>query len=274
MLAFGLKALRRGVEDPEQIEQRLGLPIYASIPHSARQDTLTKLHRKDERHSILLASQQPNDIAMESIRSLRTSLRFAMMDTTKNIVCISGPSFGVGKSFVSANLAYALSDAGKRTLLIDADMRRGLLHQYFPTERRKGLSEAISGEVELPDAVRTTEMENLRFLPSGTVPPNPSELLMGDRFETIMGTFSGQYDVVILDTPPVLAVTDAAIIGRIAGINLVLLRSGYHPMKEIEETVKRLEQSGIKPHGFIFNQVPLRTATYRKYGYHYQSEYK
>ncbi len=274
MLAFGLKALRRGVEDPDQIEQRLGLPIYASIPHSLKQDALTRLHKKDNSTSILLALQEPNDIAMESIRSLRTSLQFTFIDTAKNIVCLASPSFGVGKSFVSANLAHALADAGKRTLLVDADMRRGHLHQYFSTERRKGLSEALSGELDIGQVVRETQLDNLYFLASGTMPPNPSELLTSGRFETIMDTVSGQYDVVIVDTPPLLAVTDAAIIGRVAGITLILLHSGHHPMKEIEETVRRLEQSGIKPHGFIFNQVPLRTATYRKYGYHYQYEYK
>jgi len=97
---------------------------------------------------------------------------------------------------------------------------------------------------------------------------------MGDRFETIMDTVSGQYDVVIVDTPPLLAVTDAAIVGRVAGITLIILRSGHHPMQEIEEAVKRLKQNGVSPYGFVFNQVPLRTATYRKYGYHYQYEYK
>jgi tyrosine-protein kinase Etk/Wzc len=211
---------------------------------------------------------------MESIRSLRTSLQFTFIDTAKNIVCLASPSFGVGKSFVSANLAHALADTGKRTLLVDADMRRGHLHQLFSTERRKGLSEALGGELDIGEAVRETQIDNLYFLTSGTAPSNPSELLMGDRFETIMDTVSGQYDVVIVDTPPLLAVTDAAIVGRVAGITLIILRSGHHPMQEIEEAVKRLKQNGVSPYGFVFNQVPLRTATYRKYGYHYQYEYK
>ncbi len=274
MLAFGIKALRRGVEDPDQIEQRLGLPIYASIPHSLKQDALARLHKKDNSTSLLLALQQPNDTAMESIRSLRTSLQFALADAKNNVVCISGPNFGVGKSFVSANLAYALADAGKRTLLVDADMRRGRLHNYFLTERTNGLSEVISGEVDLEEAVRNTGLDSLRFLPSGIVPPNPSELLMSERFQTLINTLSERYDLIVIDTPPILAVTDATIIGRMAGINFILLRSGQHPMKEIEQTVKRLEQNGIKPQGFVFNQVPLRTGLYRKYGYHYQYEYK
>ncbi|MFQ5546236.1 MAG: polysaccharide biosynthesis tyrosine autokinase, partial [Acidiferrobacterales bacterium] len=274
VLAFVRKTLRRGVEDPDQIEQRLGLPIYASIPHSAKQDNLAKMHKKDEQHSMLLASCEPTDVAMESVRSLRTSLQFALTDGMKNIVSVAGPSFSVGKSFVSANLAYVLADAGKRTVLVDADMRRGHLHEYFSTERKKGLSEVISGETSLEDAIRKTEIDNLSFLPSGTIPPNPSELLMSDRFETAIDTLSQQYDVVLIDTPPILAVTDATIIGRMAGINLLLLRAGQHPMKEIEQAVKRLEQNGIKPHGFIFNQAPLRTGVYRRYGYHYQYEYR
>jgi tyrosine-protein kinase Etk/Wzc len=266
--------LFRGIEDPDQLEQRIGLPTYASIPHSVKQAELTRLHKKNPEQSTLLALREPNDLALEGIRSLRTSLQFALIDAKNNIVSIAGPSFGVGKSFVSANLACVLADAGKRTLLVDADMRRGHLHHYFGTNRDKGLSELISAQVDSKHAVHKTEIGNLHFLPSGPLPPNPSELLISDRFQQLMKKLSAEYELVIIDTPPILAVTDAAIIGRLAGINFVLLRTGRHLMREIEQAVKRLEQNGVKPRGFIFNHVPLTTGLYRKYNYHYQYEYR
>lgn len=277
--AFVRKSLNRGVEDPELIEQRLGLPVYASIPHSDDQVRLVKKGRKNEKYEGLLAMTEPKDLAIESLRSLRTSLQFALMDARNAIVSITGPSPGIGKSFVSANLAYVLADAGKRILLIDADMRKGHLHEYFGFKRTQGLSGLISGEVSIEQGINKTGVDNLDFIPCGIVPPNPSELLMSDRFGELIETLSGQYDLIIVDTPPALAVTDGSIIGRHAGINFLVLRSGMHPLREIELAVKRLSQNGIKPQGFIINDVALHTGRYGygkygRYGYHYQYEYK
>lgn len=279
VLAFVLKSLRRGVEDPDQLEQRTGLPVYASIPHSAKQTELTKKTRKGEKFGRLLALEDNKDLAIESLRSLRTSLQFASMDAKNNVVAISGPSPGLGKSFISANLAYLLADAGKRVLLVDADMRKGHLHEYFHIKRGKGLSGAITGEVKPEEATHATEVANLDFVPSGTVPPNPSELLMSERFQKLIQQYSERYDLVLIDTPPALAVTDATIVGRLASINFLVVRHGIHPMREIEEALKRFHRAGVKPKGFVFNDIPRSARAYgygkySKYAYHYQYEYK
>ncbi len=277
VVAIIRKSLRRGVEDPEELEQRTGLPVYASVLHSEKQTRLVRKSRNKKEARKLLAEEDNKDLAIESLRSLRTSLQFALMDAKNNIVSISGPSPGIGKSFVAANLAYLLADAGKRILLIDADMRRGHLHEYFDKKQSKGLSEAISGQLQLDEAIRQTGTERLDFIPSGVFPPNPSELLMSERFQTLLEQFSQRYDLVLIDTPPTLAVTDATIIGRLAGINFLVARFAQHPMREIEETVKRFHHAGVKPQGFIFNNIPkvARGYGYGEYGgYGYSYDYK
>lgn len=279
IVALVRKSLNHGLEDPDLVERKFGIPVYASIPHSQKQDALVVHGKKSEKYTKLLGLDDPKDLAIESLRSLRTSMQFALLDAKNNIVAISGPSPGIGKSFVSANLAYVVADSGKRTLLIDGDMRKGHLHEYFGMTRSEGLSEVISGEVARERAIRDTSVPNLQFIPAGIVPPNPSELLMTERFKSTIEALAKEYDLVIIDTPPVLAVTDAAIIGRLAGTHFITMRSGLHPTREIEQTLKRLNQNGIKPQGFIFNNVPLRApgyglGRYGKYGYHYQYEYK
>ena len=151
---------------------------------------------------------------MEALRSLRTSLHFAMMEASNKVLMISGPSPEVGKSFITANLAAVLAQVGQKVIVIDADMRKGHLHRYFENQNGAGLSELLSGQLEQDQIVHGTKVENLHFIPRGQIPPNPSELLMHPRFNALMERLSDAYDLVLVDTPPILAVTDAAIIGQ------------------------------------------------------------
>lgn len=271
--ALARRALNPGVEDPDLIEERLGVPVYAVIPHSDTQDRLfRRIKQNVNQERRVLALQNPNDIAVESLRSLRTSLQFALMEASNNILAISGPAPGTGKSFVSVNLAHVLADAGKRVLLIDGDMRRGFLHDYLAVPRSPGLSELISGETGLQKAVRPLEGGTVSFLATGAPPPNPSELLSSERVQRLLQTLSDQYDLILIDTPPVMAVTDAAIIGRLAGTNFLVLRAGRHPFKEISTAIKRFEQGGARIQGMIVNDMLRRHSSYGygKYGhYHY-----
>jgi tyrosine-protein kinase Etk/Wzc len=272
--AFLRRAFNKGVDNPEVLEHRLGIPSFASIMHSEHQEKASRRKGKDAVPGQLLAFADPADLAIEAMRSLRTSLQFASLEAANNIISITGPSPDIGKSFISANLSAVLADSSKRVLLIDADMRKGHLHDYFELKRGLGLSGVISGDVKFSDA-RVSINEHLDFLPGGIVPPNPAELLMSDKFAALLTELSAQYDTIIIDTPPILAVTDAAIIGRYVGINFVVLRSGQHPMREIEACVKRLHQNGIKINGFVFNDVPLKSHGYGSaYSYHYQYSYK
>lgn len=276
VLAFARRALSHGVEDPELIEKAMGVAVYASVPLSERNEEMVRSGRKRRGGTVpVLALADSTDLAVESLRSLRTSLQFALLESKNNVLSITGPSPAVGKSFVSANLAHVLGDADKRVLLIDADMRRGRLHEYFGGERKGGLSEVIRGEIPLEKALRPTQSPAVTFLSTGSVPPNAAELLMSERFERVLQAASSQFDLVVVDTPPILAVTDAAVIGRLSGVNLVVLRSGLHPMREIQLTIKRLQQNGVRLNGVVFNGVPRRTgAAFGRYAYHYQYEYK
>lgn len=271
-IVFVKRALLKGVEDPDELERRIGLPTFASIPHSDFQANQSKVANKARKLQPLMLIAK-DDLAVESIRSLRTAMQFALMDARNNIVAITGSSPGIGKSFIGINLAFSLAEAGKRTLLIDADMRKGHLHDYFDIQSNSGLSNLISGEAESSHVIHASGRENLFVLPRGTIPPNPAELLLSPRFERFLEEIASEFDSVIIDSPPVLAVTDAAIIGRLAAANFVVVRHAVHQLREVELTVKRLRQNGINPQGFIFNDVPLRANRYGQYGYHYQYRY-
>ena len=272
------KSLSRGLEGPEAIEQ-LGLPVYASIPYSALQrEEDTKKGRAKisaETPAYLLALRNPTDLSIESIRSLRTCLHFAALDSTNNRIMISGPSPQVGKTFVSSNLAAVMAQSGQRVLLIDADMRKGHLHKTLNVPIANGLSDLLVKRCSIEQAVNTVEIDNLHFISRGQVPPNPSELLMHANFRDLLAELSQRYDVVIIDTPPLLAVTDAAIVGREAGISLIVTRFAVNPAKEIEMTIRRFAQNGIELKGAVFNGVEKRAASYYgngSYGY-YNYEY-
>jgi tyrosine-protein kinase Etk/Wzc len=214
-------------------------------------------------------------VAVESLRSLRTSLEFALVEAENNVIAIAGPSPGVGKSFLSLNLATVLASSGKRVLLVDGDMRKGRLHRQFGMERSPGLSDVITGASTVDAAVQPTGANDVWVLPTGRIPPNPSELLASERFRRALGELSRRFDLVLVDTAPVLAVTDAALVGRVAGMTLVVLRAGRHPLREIALAVKRLAQVGVRPHGFVLNDVTHRSGVLgSRYSYHYQYDYR
>ncbi|ATE78745.1 MULTISPECIES: polysaccharide biosynthesis tyrosine autokinase [Pseudomonas] len=261
------KALNRGLESPEAIEQ-LGLPVYASIPYSilqkAEEDKVSRGRGRSNGTS-LLAVTHPTDLAIEALRSLRTSLHFAMHEADNNRLMISGPSPQVGKTFVSVNLAAVIAQTGLRVLLIDVDMRKGYLHKVLGVSSDNGLSDILARRCDMATAIHKTPVDNFDFVSRGLIPPNPSELLMHANFSALLEQVSKQYDLVILDTPPLLAVTDAAIVGRLSGTNLIVTRYGLNPAKEIELTVRRFTQNGVAIKGAIFNGVEKKASN--KYGY-------
>jgi tyrosine-protein kinase Etk/Wzc len=273
------KAINRGIESPEAIE-KLGLPVYASVPYSVLQKTEEQKKSRSSSRSgkapSLLAIHHPTDLSIEALRSLRTSLHFGMLDAQNNLLMISGPSPSVGKTFVSANLAAVVAQAGQRVLLIDVDMRRGYLHELLGVPFKNGVSDILVNRCDVATAIHKTEIEGFDFMSRGERPPNPSELLMRSSFTELLNEVSSMYDLVILDTPPLLAVTDAAIVGRQCGTSLIVARFGLNPAREIELTINRFAQNGIKLAGAIFNGVEKRTSAnygYSGYGY-YHYEYK
>ncbi|WP_201701593.1 polysaccharide biosynthesis tyrosine autokinase [Paraburkholderia kirstenboschensis] len=249
----------KGIDDPEHIERAFHLPVFGLVPMSAEQTLLENgFQRGGERLRSVLANARPKDVTVESLRSLRTSMQFTMMDAKNRIVMLTGPMAGVGKSFLTVNLAVLLAHSGKRVLMIDGDMRRGVLERFLGGTQENGLSELLSGQISLEEAIRASEIENLSFISCGRRPPNPSELLMSPRLPQYLDGLAKRYDVILIDTPPVLAVTDASIIGAYAGSTFFVMRSGMHSEGEITDALKRLRAAGVHVQGGIFNGMPAR----------------
>lgn len=270
--------LRRGIESPEQLEEA-GINVYASVPVSEWMSrsvpkTQLKIKGKKQENISFLAIDNPADLAIEAIRSLRTSLHFAMMEAKNNVLMISGASPDVGKTFISSNLAAVIAQTGQKVLFIDADMRKGYVHKVFKAGTEHGLSDILSGKSIAEQGVKKVSEAGFDFISRGAAPPNPAELLMNPRFEQLIDWASQNYDLVLIDTPPVLAVTDAAIIGRYAGASLVVARFEQSTVKEMEVSIKRFEQSGIEIKGCILNGIVKKASSYYGYGYsHYGYSY-
>ncbi|QQX81824.1 polysaccharide biosynthesis tyrosine autokinase [Shewanella sp. KX20019] len=275
-------ALHKGVENPDEIEA-IGLAVYASIPLSESQNVIDEKYKKNKHRKklavseSLLAEFNPADLSIEALRGLRTSMHFAMMEAKNNVVMISGSAPGIGKSFVSANFAAVLAKTGQKVLLIDGDMRKGYIQRHFNLEWDNGLSEMLSGKLETKDVIKASGVENLDVITRGQVPPNPSELLMHSRLADFFNWASGEYDMVIIDTPPVLAVTDPSIVGAIVGTTLMVGRFGQNTVKEIEVARNRFEMAGVEVKGFILNAVEKKASASYGYGYYnysYESDTK
>ncbi|OSK38246.1 polysaccharide biosynthesis tyrosine autokinase [Escherichia coli] len=266
--------LRRGIESPEQLED-MGVNVYASVPVSERlTKNVGKNKRRKNESDALLAIENPADLAVEAIRSLRTSLHFAMMEAKNNVLMISGASPNAGKTFISTNLAAIIASTGKKILFIDADLRKGYVHKMLGFSESAGLSNILSGQKKIEDVVTTVKNAGFDYISRGNIPPNPAELLTHPRFENLLTWATNNYELVIIDTPPILAVTDAAIIGKYAGTTLLVARFESDTVKEILVSIKRFEQSGIAIKGCILNGVVRKASSYYSYGYnHYGYSY-
>ena len=272
LLALLCNMMRTGIKDSTQIENEFDLPVYATVPRSPVQESRIKILKK-KKNIPILAVKNSDDIAIESLRSMRTAIHFALSSARNNLITISGPAPEVGKSFISINLATILAQSDKRVLIIDADLRRGYLHKYFNYDAQPGLTEILNSEQTLDAVIRTTEVSGLSIISRGKSPANPSELLSSAQFKTLLEQLSEKFDHVIIDTPPVLAVTDGIIISQYTGVNLVIARYAKTQMKELELTLNRFEQAGVKVNGFILNDIQRSSAGYG-YGYNYAYAYK
>lgn len=271
LIALLRNLMHTGIKDSTQIENELDLPVYATVPRSPVQESRIQILKKKKSIPIL-AVKNTNDIAIESLRSIRTTIHFSLANAKNNVIAISGPAPEVGKSFISANLATIFAQGNKRVLLIDADIRRGYLHKYFNRDTTPGLTELLSGQSTLAQTVFKTQVDNLDFIARGKNQNNPSEMLSSTQFKELLEQLSQQYDHIILDTPPVLAVTDGIIISQYAGVNLVVARYAKTQIKELELTVNRFEQAGSKVNGIILNDINRASGGY-SYGYNYAYSY-
>jgi capsular exopolysaccharide synthesis family protein len=267
-LAFLRRALQTAIDDPDQVEKLFGLPVYASIPHSKMQQTLVNGGR-DPTRLPLLSRIASMDVAVEGLRNFRTALQFCLSRTDNHVVLITGPTEGMCKSFVSVNLASIMAASGKRVLLIDSDLRDGHLHRYFHSERAGGLSDILAG-AKPSEVLRASVLENLDFISTGTLPPNPAELLMRPTLAAMLAELTPHYDIVLIDAAPLLAVADSLIIGEHVGAIFLTARSGVTRPGEIAEALMRLSRAGLAARGVLFNDMTARPGRYgygTRYGY-------
>ncbi|HEY1611388.1 MAG TPA: polysaccharide biosynthesis tyrosine autokinase, partial [Paraburkholderia sp.] len=263
--AFTRKSLYGGVERPDELEGALGVPVFAVVPRSPQQLRLQHQVTLRRRGLHVLAEEAPQDIAVEGVRGLRTSLQMSLNNAHNNVVMLTGSRPDIGKSFLSVNLAAVVASVNKRVLIVDGDMRRGDVHSHFGIPHQPGLSDVLLG-ADLQSAIQHEVLPGLDVLAKGSLHSHPSELLMSARFEALIEELKAKYDLVIIDTPPVLAVTDSTVIGRYAGTTLLAIRHGRHPLSELEETAKRLRTGGVNLRGVLLTDVP-KTGAFSGSGY-------
>jgi tyrosine-protein kinase Etk/Wzc len=285
-----------GVTDPRYVERHLGVPVFGEVLFSQQQAELDHemaaialrslpVHgdtvqmprsrssvqpRADGSSRIIhasggttkvLAERFPCDPSVEALRAVRTELVRDLSNAPNNIVMFTGPTSNAGKSFVAANLAVLHAEVGSRVLLIDADMRRGHLASFFGQHNQFGLSEILESEIPSSDAIRKVGVNGLSFISCGGRAQNPAALLMRYTFRKTLDSLSEQFDLVVVDTPPFLGVTDASIVASAAGATILVLRSGTQSELEIADTVRKLERSEARIVGAVFNAIPARRST-------------
>ncbi|MEJ5990741.1 polysaccharide biosynthesis tyrosine autokinase [Ramlibacter sp. PS3R-8] len=267
LTAIARASFFRAIRNPQEIEERTGLNVYSTIPLSTTQENLARKVASKEPGLHILVATDPNDAAVESLRSLRTSLQFAMLEAANNRILITGATPGVGKSFVSSNLAAVLASTGKRVVLVDADLRKGHLNQYFGLPRARGLSELIAGSLKMAEAARPSGVPNLDLITTGAIPPNPAELLLSGSFAQLLDQLSANYDIVLVDSAPVLAASDTLGIATHIATLLLVARAGETQLGELQESSKRLLHAGKPVTGVLYNALDVTRRHYGSYGY-------
>jgi len=293
MLVLLKNMLRNVVKDPERIEGKTGVPVVATIPRSP---LLTRLRKNKKAPNRLLAYVDNNSLSYEAIKSLRTNLMFGMpvegrAGQRAKVILITGESPGVGKSFISANLTEVFAQLDKKVLIIDADMRLGELHRMFSMSQDNGLADYLSQDKthlsksnaqttevitsqessNLANFIHPTGIDNIDFMPRGQHPRNPASLLANGSFNHLMAELNLHYDYIVIDSPPVLAASDAMILAQHADKVLMVTRYDDSIEGQLVYAVNQMNKANIKVDGIILNDV--QQGIMSKYSYHYSYAY-
>ncbi|MGV0953529.1 MAG: polysaccharide biosynthesis tyrosine autokinase [Fluviibacter sp.] len=254
------------VRDPKRLEDALGTRMFAILPLAAEQiGTATD-------KVFMLAKEKPNSTSVESLRSLRVAMQFSLLEKKRQkVILITSAVPGQGKSFIASNLAFLLAASGKKTLLIDADIRKTSLHRYFPINRKgHGLSEVLQDKYDLESLLIPGIYPNLDMIPAGRPASNPGELFVEGKLEQIIQWAADNYDIVLVDSPPVLPVNDSVVLSRLCDVTVFVVRQEKVSLHEIEEAYELFNKAGVSPDGMVFNSfVPSRVRYgVSKYGYY------
>jgi capsular exopolysaccharide synthesis family protein len=267
-VAFMIEYLDDTIKTPEEIKELTGLPVVGFISDfQSRSSSKSTINGK---HPLFICTQ-PRSAISEAVRSLRTNLEFSAVDHPLSSIVITSVNPSEGKSTIAANLAFALAQSGKKTLLLDADMRRPNLHSFFSISNRIGLSDLLRSKLDLDQVIRTVESSpNIHLMTSGSIPPNPSELLASGKMAQILNDLKSRYDIVVIDSSP-MVVTDPQILSsRVDGV-IFVTQPGKTRVNMIKTNIGQLDQINARILGIVFNRIPKHRNSY--YGGYYYSQY-
>ncbi len=260
-LAFGLEYADDRIKNPDEMKKHLGLPFLGMVPALS-----------DRPATPLIGNGRVSNMFTESFRSIRTNVLFSSTDEGGRLVVVTSSAPGEGKTVVSTNLAVALAHAGHRVLMLDADMRKPRAHEMFAAPVAPGLSNLLVGNAKASEVIQETPIPGLWLMPAGTLPPNPAELLGSKRFKEFAAFLLQHFDWLILDTPPVMAVTDAALAANLAHGVLFVVGAEMTSRRVASRAVEQLELGQAKFLGAVLNRVDLEHNAYY-YSRYYRPEY-
>jgi capsular exopolysaccharide synthesis family protein len=262
-VAFGVEYLDNRIKSPQELKAQLGIPFLGMVPSVGKDKSAGEP---------LLSRAVPANFA-EAFKSIRTNVLFSSAEDGMRSVVVTSSGPGEGKSIVSANLAVALAQAGQRVLLLDGDMRRPRVHEIFGTEQEPGVSNILTGGAKPSEAIkRCPTVHGLWLLPSGHIPPNPAELLGSHRFREFIGSLEEHFDWVIVDSPPVLVVTDSSIVANHASGVVFVVGSDKTSRQAARTAVEQLDATNARIIGSVLNRVNLARHQYY-YSSYYRKEY-
>jgi len=270
--AVVLENLDDSVKSPDEVREQFGLPVVGTIPGIKDSDVPGENGVEVARR--LATHFDPRSPVAEAYRSLRTNLAFARAHEQMRVLVLTSPGPADGKSTTVANLAITFAQQGQRTLLVDGDLRRAVLDRMFKVPRSPGLTDVLVGRAQLRDVIHATEIEHLSVVGSGPFPPNPSELLGSSAMREVLNYAKAEFDVVLIDSPPLLAVTDAAVLATMADGAILVIRVGSTAKAAVRRAIAQLQTVHGRIVGAVLNDVDLRSGAFSgSYGYYYYYYY-
>jgi capsular exopolysaccharide synthesis family protein len=267
-LAFFFEYLDNSVKTPEDVEQLVRLPFFGLVPELSH-ERRRRVNRETSYPVELITFGHPKSMLSEAYRNIRTSILLSFSGRVPKNIAISSPNPAEGKTTTAINTAIALSQTGARVLIIEADLRRPRIHRIFDQDNGVGLSNYLSGHAELDSIIKSTEIPNVFYIPSGPLPPNPSELLGSSIFKSMIESLDEQFDHIVLDAPPILGFADSVILATSVDGTILVVQGGKTPKETLQRAKDVLSQVNARILGVVINRVNIRRSGYDGYGYYY-----
>ncbi len=271
-LAFFLEYLDNTIKTPDDLKQYLNIPDLGPVPLFAAENKGSPGKGKD-RTPDLIALNSPKSTASESYRGIRTNILFSTAESVPQVILVSSAGPKEGKTITVANVAITMAQAGSKIIILDCDMRRPEIHNFFGATRDRGMSNILVGLDNIGEIIQNTKIPNLDVITSGPIPPNPSEMLGSKRMESLLVALRKKYDHIIIDSPPVTAVTDAVVLSKSADGVIIVIRTGYMARQIVKNGIGQLNNVGAHIIGAVLNGIDVSSGKYSYYYYQYYRYY-